>query len=337
MNKVKVSKKENHDRMYLQYLVASVLLGAAFIISIAVGRYPISVSDIIDIIIGKDIEPMTKSIFFTLRIPRTIMVLIAGIGLSMAGSVYQTIFKNPLATPDIIGVSSGANLGAAIAISFFAGGTLSIAVFAFIGGIGAVFIALALTRISKDKGITTFVLAGIVIGSMAQGMIMLLKFFADPEKQLAAIDFWSMGSFAGITSDKLISILPFFFIGVLGLIFLRWKINILSLSDEEGKALGIRVGFVRICVVLAATLVVASIVSVSGLITFIGLIGPHIARMLTKRNDFHTTILSGLIGAIILLIADCLARSMASSEIPISILTTFIGAPFLAYLMGRLK
>ncbi|SDZ12494.1 iron complex transport system permease protein [Proteiniborus ethanoligenes] len=337
MNVSKTNTKKFYNNDYLQYLVASILLGAAFIISIGVGRYPISVREIIDIITGAEVDSMTKTIFFTLRLPRTIMVFIAGIGLSIAGSVYQTIFKNPLATPDIIGVSSGANLGAAISISFFAGGTLSIAVFAFLGGISAVFIALALTRVSKDKGITTFVLAGIVIGSMAQGMIMLLKFFADPERQLAAIDFWSMGSFAGITSHKLISILPFFIIGIMGLILMRWQINVLSLSDEEGKSLGVRVGLVRVIVVISATLVVASIVCVTGLITFIGLIGPHIGRMLTRRNDFKTTVLSGIIGATILLIADCLARSLASSELPISILTTFIGAPFLAYLMGRLK
>lgn len=337
MSTAELSKKKYHNNNLWQYLVVSILLVTAFIISIAVGRYSILPMEIIDIVTGGEVDSMTRTVFFTLRLPRTIMVIIAGMGLSIAGSVYQTVFKNPLATPDIIGVSSGANLGAAISISFFAGGTLSMAVFAFLGGIGAVFVALALTRISKDKGITTFVLSGIVIGSMAQGMIMLLKYFADPERQLAAIDFWSMGSFAGITSDKLISILPFFIIGIIGLILLRWQINVLSLSDEEGKSLGVRVGLIRISIVLSATLVVASIVCVSGLITFIGLIGPHIGRMLTRRNDFRTTVLSGLIGATLLLVADCLARSIASSELPISILTTFIGAPFLAYLMGRLR
>ncbi|HHT51428.1 MAG TPA: iron ABC transporter permease [Eubacteriaceae bacterium] len=332
-----MNNKKNKNELLKIYIVASFLLGAAFIISISIGRYPLSIEEILDIIFRKEIGTMGENIFFTLRLPRTIMVLIAGLGLSMAGSVYQTIFKNPLATPDLIGVSSGANLGAAIAISFFAGSRFSIAIFAFLGGIAAVFIALALTRISKDRGITTFVLAGIVIGSIAQGMIMLIKFFADPERQLATIEFWSMGSFADITRDKVITTLPFFIIGIIVLILFRWKINILSLSDEEGKSLGIKVDTVRIWVVIAATLVVASIVSVSGLITFIGLIAPHIARMLVKRNNFNTIILSGLVGAIILLVADTLARSLAGSEIPISILTTFIGAPFLAYLMGHLR
>ncbi len=321
---------------FIYYTVAAILLVAAFVTSIGVGKYPISLNEIGRIILNKSVDEMTKNVFYTLRLSRTIMAMVAGIGLAVAGSVYQTVFKNPLATPDIIGVSSGANLGAAIAISFLAGGTVTIAVSAFIGGIIAVSMALFLTRISKNKGISTFVLAGIVIGSLSQGMIMMIKFFADPERQLAAIEFWSMGSFASITSDKLFSILPFFIVGIIGLILLRWQINILSLSDEEGRSLGVQVGIARVAVMICATLVVASIVSVTGLITFIGLVAPHLARMIIKKNDTGTMILSGLIGAILLLVADTLARSVASSEIPISILTTFIGAPFLAYLMSRM-
>lgn len=328
---------KKNERFYLQITIATFVMFIAFLISIGVGRYPISVSEIFDIIRGRQVADMTRRVFFSLRLPRTVMVVIAGVGLSVAGSVYQTIFKNPLATPDIIGVSSGANLGAAIAISFFAGSSLTITTFAFLGGLAAVFTALGLTRISKNKSVSTFVLAGIVISSLAQGLIMFLKYMADPEKQLAAIEYWAMGSFAGITNNKITSILPFFIIGIIGLFLLKWQINILSLSDEEGRSLGVRVSLVRIIVIICATLVVASIVSVTGLISFIGLIGPHIARMFTKKNDFKTTILSGVMGGIILLVADTLARSISTSEIPISILTTFVGAPFLAYLMSRLK
>ena len=162
---------------------------------------------------------------------------------------------------------------------------------------------------------------------------MMLKYFADPERQLAAIEFWSMGSFAGITLDKLLSILPFFILGIIILFLLRWQISILSLSDDEGRSLGVNVTVIRTFAIIGATLVVASIVSVTGLITLIGLIAPHIGRIIRKKNDFNTGILSGIIGAIILTIADILARSVASSEIPISILTTFVGAPYLAYLI----
>ncbi len=320
-----------------KYIVLAFLLVMAFFLSIGIGKYPISPQDIYRLLTGGDVSSLTQSVFYNLRIPRVFMSLIAGFGLSIAGSVYQTIFKNPLATPDLIGVSSGANLGAAVAITFFAGGTSAIAISAFIGGVIAVFTALGLTRLSAEKSITTFVLAGIVISSLAQGFIMLLKVFADPEHQLAAMEFWAMGSFASITRDKLISILPFVLIGLIGLLLLRWQINLLSLSDEEGRSLGIPVGLIRFFVVLFATLLVASIVSITGLISFIGLIAPHIGRMLTKRNDTHTLVLSGLVGALLLIISDSLARSLTASELPISILTTFIGAPYLGYLMIRLR
>ena len=155
------SRKSNRNTII--FLVAAIILVAAFVISIGVGKYPISTSDMVDILLNRPVDSLTRDVFYTLRLSRTIMALIAGIGLSVSGSVYQTIFKNPLATPDIIGVSSGANLGAAIAISFLAGGTTTIAISAFLGGLIAVFMALFLTRISKNKGISTFVLAGIVI------------------------------------------------------------------------------------------------------------------------------------------------------------------------------
>ncbi|MFA5575642.1 MAG: iron ABC transporter permease [Tissierellaceae bacterium] len=320
-----------------QYTTAAILLIIAFVLSISVGRYHISLGDIIRIVTGQRVDDLTKMVFFHLRLSRTIMVVLAGMGLSISGSIYQNIFKNPLATPDIMGVSSGANLGAAIAIIFLSGSIYAISISAFLGGLIAVFTAIALTNMSRDRGISTIVLAGIIIGSITQGAIMLLKFFADPERQLAAIEFWSMGTFAGVTSDKLISILPFFALGLIILFLLRWQINLLSLSDEEGRSLGLNVKRVRLLVIIAATLVVASIVSITGLISFVGLIAAHMGRIIRKKNDFSTAIFSGILGAIILIIADCLARSISSSEIPISILTTFIGAPYLAYLMSRYR
>lgn len=327
---------EKHNKEHLlQFAIGIILLLIVSIFSITVGRYPITIKEIGKILLGKEIDHMSYMVFFTLRLPRTIMVVLAGIGLSISGSIYQTIFKNPLATPDIIGVSSGANLGAAIAIVFMAGGTLTIAINAFIGGVVAVSIAIALTKVSKDKGSSSLILSGIIIGSLTQGLIMMLKFFADPERHLAAIEYWSMGSFAGITSEKVFAILPFFLIGIIILVLLRWQINVLSLDEEEVISLGVNLKLTRLGVIIAATMVVASIVSITGLITFIGLIAPHIGRKIRKRNDFNTAIFSGIIGAIILIIADCLARSVGKSEIPISILTTFIGAPFLAYIMIR--
>ena len=164
---------------------------------------------------------------------------------------------------------------------------------------------------------------------------MMMKYVADPEKELAAMEFWAMGSFASVTSSKVMTMLPLFFIGIIGIILLRWQINILSLNDEEAKSLGVKVESTRWAVIICSTLIVASIICLTGLISFIGLIAPHIARMIRRRNDFAAVILSGFIGAIILTVADCLVRSISVSELPISILTTFIGAPYLAYLMSR--
>lgn len=330
-----VIPKNMRERSSYRYLVIASLFVMVFLLSMSTGKYPISIREIINIVIGGDVDIMVRNVFLTLRLPRTIMVTIAGIGLSIAGSIYQIIFKNPLASPDIIGVASGANLGAAAAIVLLAGGTLSIAISAFIGGIAAVFVALGLTKVARQKGVITYVLSGIVISSIAQGVIMMMKYVADPEKELAAMEFWAMGSFASVTSDKVFTIFPLFLIGLIGIFLLRWQINVLSLSDDEAKSLGVKVESTRWAVILCSTLIVASVISITGLITFIGLVAPHIARMIKKVNDFGTIILSGFIGAILLTLADCLARSISASELPISILTTLIGAPYLAYLMSR--
>ena len=164
---------------------------------------------------------------------------------------------------------------------------------------------------------------------------MAMKYFADPDKQLSAIDYWAMGSFANITMDKLRVIFPVFLAGFIGIILLRWQITLLSLGDDEARMLGMRVNLVR-CIVLGfSTLLVASTVCVTGIISFIGLVAPHIARMLLKKSDFGTCILSGLTGASIMMAADCFARSMAGSEVPISILTSVCGVPLLVYLLCK--
>ena len=173
------------------FIAIFLLLVVAVLISICIGKYPISTGEIWDIVMGKPIDPLTRNVFLTLRLPRTLMALLAGYGLSVAGSVYQTIFKNPLASPDIVGVSSGASMGAAFAIVFLNGGTAAIAFSAFAGGVLTVLFLLGLVGISNNKSIATYVLSGIVINAFTQAVIMILKFFADPERQLASIEFWT--------------------------------------------------------------------------------------------------------------------------------------------------
>lgn len=312
-------------------------MGAALLLSLCVGKYPISGQEILDILSGRAVNGLTRDVFLTLRLPRTLMALLAGLALGMAGSVYQTIFKNPLAAPDIIGMASGANLGAACAIVLLGSGALTVAFGAFTGGIAAVVFVMLLVRVTGSKSTATYVLAGIVISAMAQALIMTLKFFADPEKELAAIEFWSMGSFGGVTLQKFLTVLPVVLLSMAGLCLLRRQVSLLSLDEDESRMLGLRIAPVRAAVLALSTLMVAAVISVTGLITFIGLIAPHIARLILRRNNFSATVFSALIGGTVLLYADCLARVLYSAELPISILTTLVGVPFLIYFMCNRK
>lgn len=321
----------------VMFSVVLFLLALALIISITNGQFPITLQEIGAILTGGEVKDITRRVFFQLRVPRTLMAFLAGIGLGIAGNIYQTIFKNPLASPDIIGVSPGATLGAAVSIVLLGSSTLSVAGGAFIGGIAVVIFVLFLVRLSPSHTMATYVLAGIVMGSIARAFIMILKFFADPTHELAAIEFWTMGSLASVTATKVMTIAPLFILSIIGIILLRRQIDLMSLSEDEARMLGVRLSQTRMLVLGLSTLMVASVISITGLIGFIGLVSPHIARMMHGRNNFNTTILSGLIGAIIILISDTLARSLMTSEIPISILTSLIGVPVLIYYMFRQK
>ena len=314
------------------YRLVGACIAAAFIASICIGNFPITVKEIIAILTGGEVSTMTRNVFFTLRLPRACMGLMAGAGLGVAGSVYQMIFRNPLASPDIIGVSSGANLGAAIAIV-----SVGIGIGAFAGGLLAVGFVMLLVRATRANTTATYVLAGIVISAVAKSAIMLLKYYADSESNLAAIEYWTMGSFAGVTASKVLSVLPFWLIGFAGLFLLRRQVGLLSLNEEECRMLGVRLHRVRLAVLSLSTLLVASIVSITGLISFIGLIAPHISRMMIKRENTDTMVLAAMVGGAVMLIADILARSLYAGGLPISILTTIIGVPVLAYFMCKRK
>jgi len=309
------------------FIFALLLIFGVFLLSLAVGRFPITLDSIRN-------DPYAARVFFTLRLPRACMALAAGFALGVAGSVYQTVFQNPLASPDIIGVASGASVGAAASV-LLADGAL-IALFAFSGGFAAVLAALALSALSGRKGIANLVLSGIVVNALAQSVLMLMKLTADPEKELASIEFWTMGSFSDVTLSKLASCLPWIVLGLGGIFLLRRQIMLLGLDEDEAKMLGVPVKYMRPAALMLATLITGAVVSVTGLISFIGLLAPHSARLLTRSSRFSTTVLSGLCGGVLMLLADVLARSIGSSEIPVSIITSLLGAPFLFWLMcGR--
>ena len=318
-----------HNRTKKIYIISLFLLIIFLTVSLCTGRYPMTIQEIGHILLGRGTDETAKSVFFTLRLPRTVMAFIAGAGLSMAGSIYQDIFRNPLAAPDLIGVTSGAGAGAAFAIVCF-GQNAGAAV-----GLIAVGAAVALAGMSRQKAVSDFVLAGIAIRALADSFIMAMKYLADPERQLASIEYWTMGSLSSITAEKLMTAVPAVLIGFICLMFFRWQIQMLSLADDEAAMLGVSVRTARIIILILTTLMVAGIVSVTGAISFVGLVAPHIARMILKENGFSAGILSGITGSIIILAADCLARSAGGSEIPISILTSLLGVPMMTWLLMR--
>ena len=329
------SKIKNRLTPILFAVITAAVITAA-VVSVCVGKYTITTADIQAILKGEQVQAMTRKVFTTLRLPRTVMELISGIGLGIAGSVYQIIFKNPLASPDIIGIAGGANLGAAVAIvsvSVSTSGMIAIAAGAFWGGLIAVVCVMLLVKATRSRSTSTYVLAGIVINAISKAAIMALKYFADPENELAAMEYWEMGTFGNTTLSKLLSIRPMFLIGLAGILLLRRQIELMSLSDNECRALGVRLRPVRAAVLALSTLMVGSIISVTGLISFAGLIAPHTARLMLRRNDSTTIIMSGLVGAFVVLTADILARVLYSAELPISILTTVIGVPILIYFL----
>ena len=311
--------------------LAMTFLVIAFVSALTTGKYPISLADLCA---G---EPMAVRTFTILRLPRALMGLVGGFGLGVAGFVYQTVFRNPLASPDIIGVSSGASAGAAFAILFTSAASPSTTVFAFVGGLLAVCLSLGLTALSPVKEHSSIVLAGIAVHSLAQTFLMVLKLMADPEKQLASIEYWIMGSLNVISIYSIGSNVILCAVCLLIMFLLYRQIIMLSLDDAEGKMLGVNVNQIRMLVLLIATLATSSVISMTGLISFISLLAPHGARMLLKNNRLSTMLLSGLIGGCLLNFGDILARSVCSTELPVSIFTSIVGAPFLIYLCIRRK
>lgn len=293
------------------------------------GQYPISDQP------SASQAEMARSVLFNLRLPRTFVALYGGFGLALVGSVLQTIFKNPLASPDIMGVSSGASVGAAAAILFLGSGVLPVTLGAFTGGLLAVALAVFLAQSGSQRQLATFVVSGLAVNALAQALLMLLKRVADPHNTLAAIEFWIMGGLGTITLGKAAGLLLATLPALILLILLSRQISLLALSDSEAMALGVNLHLVRPMLLGLSTLVVAGTVAVTGLISFIGLIAPHIARLVYRRNDRTVWLFGGLIGACLLLAADILARSVATSEIPVSILTSLIGVPVLISLVHR--
>ena len=310
---------------------AAACLLAAFGVSLCVGRYPLGFSDILGALSGA--EGMAAQVFWRLRLPRSLAVLLSGGALGVAGAVYQALLGNPLAAPDVVGVSGGATLGAAVMIVCFGGAGLAAGAFA--GGLCALAAALLITRACGQRGTAGLVLSGILISALVKAGIMLLKTLADREGELAAIEFFTMGSFADVTWRALPSLFGGIALGLCTLVLLRRQIPLLALGDEQASALGVRVQPVRAAVLGGATLAVCAVSAHAGVIAFLPLIAPHAARLLLRGRSRGLLPLAFLLGALLLLGADVAVRLLPGAELPVSVLTTALGVPMLVSLMVK--
>ena len=319
-------------------LILVVILVACILISVSLGRYPISIKELFGILASKivDIEPFWKpvqeSLLLQHRLPRILLACLVGCSLTVAGAVYQGVFQNPMAAPDILGASSGAAFGAALAILLNLGKTM-IVVFAFSFSILSVVAVMYVGSRARGKRFLGLILAGIMMGSLASSGTSFIKMVADPDDQLPAITYWLMGSLNGSTPRDLLFVLIPMTVGLVPLFLLRWRINLLTLGEDEARTMGINVQRLRSLVIICATLITAASVSVSGVIGWVGLVIPHITRRLVGNNYRYLLPASMLLGSSFLLAVDSVSRNLLATEIPIGILTSFIGIPFFLYLI----
>ncbi len=322
-----------------------IALIVVFFASFFLGRYPITAKEVFGIFYShtflNDIWPIDafwtstqNAITMNVRLPRIILAVLIGCCLSTAGASYQGIFRNPMASPDILGATNGAAFGAALAI-LRGGNKLMITLSAFIFSLLTVIIVNLVASKAKGSKILGLVLSGIMVSSLFSAFTSYIKLVADPMDVLPAITYWLMGSLSGaMLRDIGIALIPMV-IGIIPIFILRWRINILSMGDEEARTMGINAPRVRIILILASTLITAASVSVSGVIGWVGLVVPHLARRMVGNNYKYLVPTSMIFGALFMLIVDNVSRNLWTTEIPIGILTAFIGAPFFLYLILR--
>ena len=330
---------DSQNKEVITFLLLVILPIILFFASFLIGRYPISPVDVVKTILSP-IFPQLKvfqtitTIVFEIRLPRIIAAFAVGSALALAGTSFQSIFKNPLVSPDLLGVSNGAGFGAALAIILSSSNFL-IQILAFVFGIISVSITYLISRAYKAGGILVLVLSGVAISAFFNALISCIKFVADPQDKLPEIIYWLMGSLSSVTIDKLIMITIPFVVGIIILLLLRWQMNILAMGDEEAQSLGLNPTRIRLLIIAGCTLLTSAAVSISGIIGWIGLIIPHMARMIVGPDNRILIPASLSLGASFLLLVDNISRAVIPIEIPIGILTSVIGVPIFLYLLKR--
>jgi len=308
-----------------------------------VGRYPVGLGDLLNVVAAKltgqaaEAPAAVENVIWQVRGPRVLAATLVGAALAVAGTAFQGLFRNPLVSPDLLGASSGAALGAVLGI-YFSLGVFAIQAFAFAGGLVAVAaVYLIGSAVRARDPILVLVLTGVVIGSLLGAGVGLVKYLADPYNQLPAMTFWLLGSLAATSVADLVPLFGPVALGTLVLVALRWRMNVMSLPDEEARALGLPTGPLRIVIVAAATLVTSASVATAGIIGWVGLVVPHIARTLVGPDFARLIPAAALLGGGFLLVIDTLARTMAPIEIPLGILTALVGTPFFIWLLASVS
>lgn len=320
------------------FLLACLLV--CIVLAACVGKYPVSPGDSLKIMLGAllrkpgSANEMTVNVVLGLRVPRILASVIVGGALSMSGAAYQGIFKNPLVSPDFLGVSSGACIGAAVAILLSLSATY-ISIFAFVFGIVAVLITVAIPAMMGNRTNVMLVLSGIIVGTAMSSILGFIKYIADPNTQLASITYWTMGSFSYITLADLFAVLPIIAIPGVILILMAWWIDVLSMGEDEARTLGARVGLIRGITIICATLLTAGSVCIAGTISWVGLIVPHFGRMAVGPSNRKLLPMCALLGGLFMLAVDTLTRTIGTTEMPVSILTGVLGAPIFCWLLFR--
>ncbi len=312
--------------------------------SFSVGRFPVAPGDVASALWSaltggeSGLARNVEAVILQVRAPRLFAALVVGAALAAAGAAYQNLFKNPLVSPDILGVSAGCALGAGLAI-LWSLPVVAIQGFAFAGGLAAVALVVAVGSWVRGRDpILTLILTGVVVGSLFGAGIALVKYVADPYNQLPAITFWLLGSFGGALPTDLAVAVPLIAIGLVPLVLLRWRIDLLALSEDEARSLGLDVAKLRLAVILCATLVTASAVALAGVIGWVGLVIPHAARLLVGASFARVLPLSLVLGAAFMLAVDTLCRTLAATEIPPGVATAFVGTPvFIALLAATFR
>ncbi len=333
-----LNRRSRASRVGTTFLLTGMVIAGACG-ALLIGPFPLGPGDALSVIFqgteAGESNEQAGTVLLSIRLPRITAALLVGAALAAAGACYQTLFRNVLVSPDILGVSAGAGLGAVLGI-FLSLPVYAIQFMGFIGGLAAVLlVGFVSTAVRTGDRTLILVLAGVVVGALAGAATSLLKVLADPYDQLPAITFWLLGSLAGVKPVDLMPAAPVVLAGLIPLVLLRWRINVLSLGDEEARALGVEAGKLRLVVIVCATLITASVVAIAGVVGWVGLVIPHIARMIVGPGFGILLPTSVLLGAGYMLAVDTLARTVSGVEVPLGILTAVVGAPFFLWLLAK--